>query len=365
MNGPISQNAKKVKDVLDERAHLPSNFCLVPFTTIILEPDGAVGMCRHHGYNFAIGNVKHNTISEIWNGEKARNWRKEFLTNNVQICKDFVRERRCHLSSHFNAILPHTDFSEIQNSPILKLTANFNGKCNLRCQMCSIWKLPNGFYTEENFWKDARVNIFPHLKDIDLLSGEPFIQEDTFKLIEEVSTVNPDCQWNFTTNVHWDFDERIKDSLSKIKIRSIAASIDSLIPDVYNKIRYPGNLSIVLVTLDKLIAFRESRTDDLYFDLSFNVTVQKDNWREIPEMINFSLKHKMHPYFFILKVPTEFSVLTLEIKERIEIIDFYFKSVEKENLKHIHTLLYPLIYSLEKIDQAAYFSLMKESMQPN
>lgn len=351
----MNQNSKKVKDVLEERAHLPPNFCLVPFSTVILEPDGSVGICRNHGCNFPIGNIKENSLSEIWNGEKAKSWRREFLTNKIETCKDFIKERRCNLTSHFNSILPHVDLSEKQTTPILKLTANFNGKCNLRCQMCPVWKLPNGFYTEENFWKSARTEIFPYLKDIDMLSGEPFIQEDTFKLINEMSVINPECHWNFTTNIHWDFTDDIAAILTKIKIRNINVSIDSLIPDMYSKIRPPGNLAFVLANLNKLISFRESRRNFQYFDLTFNMTVQKDNWKEVPSVIEFCLNKKLNPHIFTLKVPTEYSMLSFEEEKRKEILEYLFNNVSTGNLKHLHMILNPLIFSLDKIDQAQYF----------
>ena len=68
----IDKELEKTKLVLDafEEQDLPKNgFCVVPFTTIILEPNGNVGVCRLHGTDEALGNLSENTIEEIWNGE--------------------------------------------------------------------------------------------------------------------------------------------------------------------------------------------------------------------------------------------------------------------------------------------------------
>ena len=36
---------------------LHENFCLVPFTTVQLEADGNINMCRQKGTEFSIGNI--------------------------------------------------------------------------------------------------------------------------------------------------------------------------------------------------------------------------------------------------------------------------------------------------------------------
>src|SRR5690606_29665006 len=237
---------KRVREQIKKLGLDEHNFCLVPFTTIILEPDGQVGMCRQKGSDFPIGNIKENTIEEIWNGEKARKWRREFLTGSPINCETEVRHRRCNHCPENNKLLSDIELNEIQTTPIRKLTANFNGKCNLQCQMCDIWQKPNGLYDEINFWEPAKKNIFPYLKEVDLLSGEPFIQGDTYRLIDEISEVNPDCFWIFTTNAHWKLTPKVKESLNKIKIKNIILSIDSLDKETYHKMRYPGDLNFVL-----------------------------------------------------------------------------------------------------------------------
>lgn len=353
--------SKNVKEYTEGRpSHLPPNFCPVPFTTVILEPDGSVGMCRHLGSLFAIGNLKNQTLNEIWNGEKAINWRREFLNNNIQICSDFVRERQCNLTSSFNAIFDDANFNDVQNTPILKLTANFNGECNLRCQMCPVWKLPNGFYTEENFWKDARVHLFPYLKDIDMLSGEPFIQKDTYKLIHEMLVINPSCHYNFTTNLHWEMTEEILNLLRRIYIRSFSISVDSLKPEIYHKIRPPGDLAFVLSNIDKILDFHKTYPHKDLMRISFNMTVQQDNWQEVPDVLSYILEKQMEPYIFILKKPRELSLLEFSKEKREAILNYYLESIPSQNLIHTHMLLRPLIFSLDNVDRANYLLQLKE-----
>lgn len=351
-----STTGKTLGEVLRERQGLPQHFCIVPFTTIILQPNGNVGICRHKGTEFFIGNIRENTIDEVWNGPIARQWRKEFLAGAPEICAREVRERKCHLLPNWNTLLPHVEFKEELSAPILKLTANFNGKCNLRCKSCHVWMAPNGYYTEQNFWEPARKSIFPFIKEIDMLSGEPFIQKDTYKLIDEVSSLNPACKWNITTNAQWKFNHFVREKLDKIQIKSLSVSVDSLIPEMYAKLRTPGLLAPCLKTLDDIIEYRSHREAlGEAFELSMNVCVQKENWAEADSMLDFCKKKGIHSFLFMIYEPKEISLLTLNESERRKIIEYYLETIASEKLNYLYRVLRALIYSLPKVDQAAYF----------
>lgn len=353
-----------IDEILAIRKNLPKDFCPVPFTTIILEPDGKVGLCRNKGNDFPMGQLTFNSIEEIWdirNSEKAMKWRQEFLDGKVEICKREVRERKCNLDLAFNDLLPHAELAARQTSKILRLTANFNGKCNMQCPSCIIWTLPNGNYTDENFWIPARTSLFPYIKQIDMLSGEPFIQADTYKLIDIVSEVNPECLWMFTTNMYWNLNATIEAKLDKINLKSICVSIDSLNEEVYARLRYPGKLKVTLSNLDKLLSYRKKRqARNQDFVLSFNFLVQKDNWKELPEAFRFAKKNNMEFYTMLLLLPSPLSIMNLPEETRREILDYYLAEVPKSDLLTVHPILMPLVESLNKIDKVAYMSYLKE-----
>lgn len=352
---------KKVIEDFKSKGLDRNNFCIVPFTNVILEPNGSVGMCRQKGTEYSIGNLKENTLQEIWNGPIAQKWRGEFIESNSTMCRSDIDYKNCNLCASNNELLEDTDISVIQTRPILKLTANFNGFCNLQCQMCDVWKLPNGFYTEENFWIEARSSLFPNLKEIDMLSGEPFLQSDTFKLIDEVSSLNSNCLWNITTNAHWTLSEKIKMNLDKISFKNMILSVDSLIPDVYAKIRFPGKLSKVLKTIDDLIEYDEERVKAgrSSLNLNLNFLVQKDNWKEVAEVIAFCDRKKIIPFITFCEVPEEHSILTLDEEVRLEILEYYF-SLGPELCTFLMRAIKPIIFSLRPIDKVSYLIKLQE-----
>lgn len=342
-----------------------TNFCLVPFTTIILEPDGQVGMCRNKGNNFPVGNITENSISEIWNGEKARKWRREFLEGKPQNCVTETKHQHCQHCPENNKLLDFIELSEVQTSPILKLTANFNGKCNLQCQMCDIWKLPNGLYNQLNFWEPARRDIFPYLKEVDMLSGEPFIQADTYRLIDEISSINPDCQWTFTTNAHWKLSTKIENDLNKIKIKNIIISVDSFDEETYHKIRYPGKLNFVLDNIENLLSYNHERRKNNLNNIRFvlNFLVQKDNWREISQAIRYCEERGIVPFITFLYLPSNFSLLSLSEEERVQIFEELIHTLSESQVMRSMRVLTPLIESLTNVNKASALLTFRDKMK--
>lgn len=156
----LEKTKKKVIETLNlfEEMNLDKNtFCVMPFVNIILEPNGDVGICRQKGTSFTFGNIQNQSIDEIWSSQKIQEWRQGHLDGTPKICEVELVDRKCNLCPELNALLPNAEIDNIKNPKILRLTANLNGKCNLQCQMCNVWKMPNGFYTEENFWIPAKT----------------------------------------------------------------------------------------------------------------------------------------------------------------------------------------------------------------
>ncbi len=346
------------KNSLKEREGFPEHFCPVPFTTLILNPTGIVGSCREKGCQHEIGNIKTQTIDEIWNGEKIKAWRREFLTGNIKTCKQDMKHKSCHKLQSNNELLKFVEMSEIQKVPIRRLSPDFNSQCNLKCVFCHIWKGPNGLYDEiENFWENAEVNLFPHLTHMDPLAGEPFIQKDLYKTIDIMAVVNPNCEWKFTTNAHWNFTPYIKGKLDKIKISCISVSLDSIRPEGYRKIRN-GRLEKVLETINDLIEYsKERQKKGRPIDLILNSTISRDNWEEIPEILEFSISKNIKPFIQYVYEPFEHSLSTLDEKKRRNILKHYLSTFSAQEIMFGHRVIKALIDTFPKMEQEKYIQL--------
>ncbi len=214
--------------------------------------------------------------------------------------------------------------------------------------MCTIWKLPNGLYDELGFWEPAEKNLFPFVKQVDSLSGEPFIQKDTYRLMDIMGKVNPTAAWRITTNAHWKLTPFIKEKLDKVHIEEINVSLDAASQEVYAKVRKLGDISVPLKTIDDLLAYREDRAKRglSRFYLVINMTVQRDNWREMGDLAKLALSKDVNPAIQMLYGPPELSLLTYDEAKRLEILDHCFETLDWEILKYCRRAVVALLDSL-------------------
>jgi len=336
----------------------------VPFTGLMIEPDGKVGFCRMKGSEFAAGNLHHQSLLEIWNGAVVQAWRQEFLDGNPTTCQREMRHRQCHKCTLQNMKIPKSDATVIQTRMPRRIAFNLNGKCNLSCIMCEIWQKPNGFYDTNGFW-DQLDDLIVDLEEVELLSGEPFIQKDTYRLIDFISKRRPDCKWTLTTNNNWKMNAVIRSHLDQIKIRNVIVSLDSVNPVTYPLIRKKGNLALALQTLRDLLDYEKSRLERGLSGLQIQVNflIQKANWSELKEIAAFQKEYGVQIFRTFLYEPSHLSLLSLSEAERIQIIETYRKELSPEDTTL--NIILPILDSLPKIYKAQYFlhlqSLGKET----
>jgi radical SAM protein with 4Fe4S-binding SPASM domain len=75
---------KGLKEYYNNPNYLPSEYksrCLSPWIVAYVFPDGSVRPCLNFTYLF--GNVKEKSFNEIWNSEKALNYRRTLKQNNI------------------------------------------------------------------------------------------------------------------------------------------------------------------------------------------------------------------------------------------------------------------------------------------
>jgi len=307
----------------------PERFCYYPFTQLLLQPTGAVSPCCW-SQHLTAGEVPWDRIPEIWNGELMRKIRGEFLEGRIETCRRQMAEIGCHRWSRRAEGWEGgpIEFAERQSRGPRRLDLRLNGKCNLQCVMCDVWRQPNGTYDGTEFWEKGPKEIFPFLVEIDVLGGEPFVQPDTYRLIDEVSACNPECSWGFVTNGQYQFNRAIRDRLDRINVRWIQLSLDSVHPETYSKVRLRGELSRALATLKALREYRVERIlkGKSKFKLSISMCVQKANWRETGDFLEFAEKNGLELDLQFAYNPDPVSLHTLPAGERAEACA-YFESL--------------------------------------
>ncbi|MGZ3690414.1 MAG: radical SAM protein [Pseudobdellovibrio sp.] len=317
--------------------NMPDQFCAAPFNQMFLYPTGDVFVCCEGG-GF-LGNVKNNTLEELWNGEKAQTLRKEFLEGKPKQCKKNIECKGCNKS--YNEQLIDTELTPIVSKPPQVLDLILNGKCNIDCIMCEVKNETRSLLDVPSFHTEIVEKVIPQVKTIALKSGEPFVQKETYWLIDKLKEVNPNCEVRFTTNGQYNFNDKIKSELKKIKVEKITFSIDSIYKDTFEKVRAGGNLVKLLKTIDDVKNWIKEEGLSDQIELNANITLQKDNWKDIPETFKYLFDNKIAPHIIIVEKPEQYSLGSLSDAQFVEVMTYYL-NLGPEYGKHLNKLYLPL-----------------------
>ena len=202
-----------------------------PFTGLATREDGAVKICCRSA---PIGNIKDNTLEEIWNNDAMRLVRKQVLCGErPEVCKpcfdledqgvESLRQR------HINGVIPEARINLYPNA-ISRLTNSYtmpfefptmeiklNNLCNLKCRMCNPtdstswndWTEVEDFYKKENNflvnsikdlnlikkpyldkfddnpnWWDSFEKLLPYFRRVEFAGGEPLMDPQHFRILD-------------------------------------------------------------------------------------------------------------------------------------------------------------------------------------
>jgi cyclic pyranopterin phosphate synthase len=316
-------------------------FCFYPFMQLLLQPNGVVSPCCWN-QSVILGQIPKDKLGDVWNGETLQALRKEFLDGKPRTCDMQMRHIGCHRASRRYSY-DGLELTQVQAKGPRRLDVRLNGRCNLQCVMCDVWQQPNGLYDESDFWKIGPTQIFPFLLEMDVLGGEPFVQSDTYKLIDMISAVNQKCSWAFVTNGHYKFTDAIRSRLDKITIRWMQVSLDSVNAATYSRVRVNGELARVLATIDELVEYRAQRAAKRRpFHLTISMCVQQLNWREIGAFFAFADRNEIQPILQFAYKPSEASLLAMP-KGDLERVARSLEDLEAEHGHHrVGAILLPV-----------------------
>lgn len=332
---PLSEKAKK-------------NFCPLPFLQLMLKPDGNISPCCLL-QDYDLGNVTTEAVLSIWNGEKIRKLRQEFLCGEVTTCKNKMDQMSCHLK--YERLLKNVEFKTFQAMPPQRLDLRLDHRCNLRCVMCDLHQGPPSPYTESNFWQELKIMI-PNLKEISLLGGEPFFQDSTDRLVEEVLERNSACRWIITTNLNFSFSDKIKPLLNKINLLALIVSIDSFNQETYERIRQGGDFHLLMQSLRELLLYKKERAKTALgsFQIFASMCVLHDNWQDIPDFLDRCFEMKILPNFNYVVYPPELSINNLPADKKDEVLSFLLDYCTEEKTPYIRKILWGIQNSVNPFD---------------
>lgn len=203
---------------MNKKTPVSDTFCILPWTHLMIQPNGNIQPCCMTPHDMPIGNTKDDTLEEVWNGFVMKNIRKKmFKGERPMLCN------RCYLMEDNGAISPRINMTEKFQSEIEKMIEKtdretghnsdfalkywdfrFSNICNFKCRMCgtfasSKWvddesaihgKSHNGLM---NFRSESKEDIMEYVdkfindvQEIYFAGGEPLIMDEHYTILEKL-----------------------------------------------------------------------------------------------------------------------------------------------------------------------------------
>jgi len=303
------------------------SFCYAPSVNMLFSQDGTVRVCCHNT-DFIIGKYPDQSLNEIWNSAKANEMREYMrrydLLHGCGVCGFDVNRRSFDelRSNQFDKVPRHPDYPT-------QMEFLVSNQCNLECVMCSgeysslirknRERLPALITPYDREFLRQIEEFIPHLFEARFSgSGEPFSIDMNFEIWEMIIRLNPKCIIYVHTNGTI-LTDRVKDVLKRGKFK-IGLSLDSLQKETYEAIRLNANFDKVM---ENVLFFNEySRKMSDTFAFTIATCVMRQNWHELPHLIEFCNKLNVLAMFHKVWFPAEHALHNLKQEQLAEIYNY-------------------------------------------
>jgi radical SAM protein with 4Fe4S-binding SPASM domain len=250
-------------------------FCNSPFTTVAIHANGDVAPCLCNSWHTfgPVGNIRENSLEEIFNGKKMQEFRETIYDQSFKFCRKDACGKLWNLDQ-----VKNFDHVKTPKLPTTIFFQNLDYSCNLRCPSCRLEPI----YSKE-INPDAKFvldTIKKEYQDFDqsvMICGDG--QGEMFASSAYLEFFNapdlPRC-FRLATNTNGNLLLKRMDLLTKLhqqnQIAAIAVCFDATNAKTYKKIR-GGRFDLVTRGVEEVIAQG--------MNVTAQMVVQYENYQEI------------------------------------------------------------------------------------
>jgi len=297
--------------------------CIVPWVYLDILPEGTVVPCCSNATE--LGNLKFQTLEEIWNGDKMKQFRldmfKDDLPESCQSCtNEFDHENlKYFYNKKFESSFSEVDSITLDDGSVKEIKIKgfdyrLSNKCNFKCRTC--WaKLSSsinfetrvnnlGDYYDEpilnvnnyfDFKKLYRDNI-DNLELIEFSGGEVLIMDEHYEMLEYLIANNKQSQVELRYNTNFSVIDYKNNDILKLwsKWDSSKLFVNISIDEIGSRSEYVrygtvwNKLSSNLKTISNIFHdFTILGFSPNIFNVSANIVVSIFNVDRIPEIISY------------------------------------------------------------------------------
>jgi radical SAM protein with 4Fe4S-binding SPASM domain len=219
---PLFIDSDSLTETQINRLTNSKSFCMLPWVHQHAYPDGRVYPCCFAEYFHPIGNLKNNTMREVWNQEGYKEIRRSMLEDKPvkQCTKCYEQEANGFFSMRYDANRSYGhNIAEVDKTlpdgthPEFKIRywdVRFSNLCNFRCRTCgpvfsSNWyndhvklfnrvpdvngkdlaRIEYAAGDEDHMIRQMEEHI-PYLEQVYFAGGEPLIMKEHYYLLEKL-----------------------------------------------------------------------------------------------------------------------------------------------------------------------------------
>lgn len=266
-------------------------FCMLPWMHMHAFPDGRVYPCCLSDYWHPLGDLRKNTMAEVWNQEPYRKLRQNMLSDrpSQECVKCYEQERhgafsmRNDANRNYGHLIGEVDQTQEDGThPEFRIRywdVRFSNLCNFRCRTCGPIFSSNWFTDHVKLYgrvpdvlkRDmARVEYttgnedgmlaqmeehIPYLEQVYFAGGEPLIMKEHYYLLERLIALGrTDVRIQYNTNFSEMAykDKHVFDYWRHFKNVSVGASLDGMGPQA-ELIRKGANWSQTVANREQMI----------------------------------------------------------------------------------------------------------------
>lgn len=266
--------------------------CYAPFTQLSFDPTGAVSVCCLSRFA-PLGNIAERTLRELWTGPEMAAYRatlqRDEWPEGCAMC-------RWELEGGNVAAHPLRDFDTVPIASGLqwptRLEFALSNRCNLACIHCRAelsstiakreGKPPMPEVYGERFFTEL-ADFLPHATHLNFLGGEPFLQEECYRIWEML--IERDLRPSvFVTTNGTVWHQRVERILARLPM-DVAVSLDGVQPRTIGAIRALAQPEIVLRNMrrfrDRALSARGGVVPVDGHLIQLNFCLMRRNWREL------------------------------------------------------------------------------------
>ena len=255
------------------------NICTFPFESAQISMQGDVYVCCPPWCNsYSLGNIYKESFDQIWNGERAKEFRRQFITGNYNICNLDLCVKDC---TH-NVVV-----AETVEKPKTFIFC-YDATCNVKCIFCrSCHQKQDLTYFNENM-DNIITNMLKNAENVVLSGvGEALASAHSRKLIKKISEKFPKVKFSLISNGILCDKENLEELGIIDKLLSITISLHAVKQKTYEKLVIGGNYKKVMKNLEFLSELKRTGKLDKFI---LNFVVNAYNYKEMAPYIKMAEK---------------------------------------------------------------------------